>query len=582
VATDAMPWTLANHRPPPTVRGWSQTGFCDFTATGDGVQCRASEEQGTWTVHSLRECWEACLSCSRCRFISHNPGDGDCSWFRRCSRLQHAGTQHVTYRVRHRNGSIAALEGKREGPATRKRHQVAASACRQLVNARARAPSSPPAMRAAVMAQPPAAADTSERRLRVGLATLFTSNAALADTSECRAEHGYGCAVLPWCASAQRLRSTLSNAGLLISVELLAIGNGGRQSGCRFSSFDDRDCPGLRFVQPSSALREAASAHVQRVIDGGVMSYDQQHMQAGQVFLYKWELLRLGRELDAVLYSDLDVDLYPELLPPQPQRLPSHVALEWSVRLPKLVDARHRGRREPGRGVGGVGGGGTAPADVGGAVMVGYADATTPLNGGLFWILPPQGDDLYREGIEVLRAPWNATHGWERAGGPAALLTRGGATTAPVGHVHITKLASWTQVDFGDLDQGLLLYMLYLKNRRGAFMSRHGQHTARHFVRGIDGKPNQRTLAYGSRSFGGVRGCSWDNLKRYAYLSAALPELVEAGSSASSSAPMSPCARRYRRVAGHLKRHLNASACCDALGAAGPRGHFGNDMVPVF
>ena len=102
-------------------------------------------------------------------------------------------------------------------------------------------------------------------------------------------------------------------------------------------------------------------------------------------------------------------------------------------------------------------------------------------------------------------------------------------------------------------------------------MTRDGVHLARHYVRFHGGKPSQRTLSYANPSFPGAPGCGWDNLKRYAFLRGfELPP------------PASACARRYHRARDELDAHLNASSCCDALGADAPHGHFGHDSVPVW
>ena len=42
-------------------------------------------------------------------------------------------------------------------------------------------------------------------------------------------------------------------------------------------------------------MRKVSLAHAKRVIGGGVMSYNQEYIERGYVFLWKWELFRLGR-----------------------------------------------------------------------------------------------------------------------------------------------------------------------------------------------------------------------------------------------------------------------------------------------
>ena len=407
----------------------------------------------------------------------------------------------------------------------------------------------------------------------------------------------------------------LTSSGALGSarIELLAIsGNftpGGARgiadadgAACRFDRLAASDCPGLRLIRPSPSLVDAAAAHSRRVIRSGVMSYNAQHMRTAQVFLWKWELLRLGAEYDAILFSDLDVDLLPArqanggggaLGRATAALMATRIASEWAERVPGLI-ARRRGGDGgvSGGGGGSVSGGGGGGDGSSGLVMLGYSDITTPLNGGLFWILPPADERLYLDGLAVLRAPWDARFGWEAAGPPAALVGSGRPT-----HTRTIRQTSWTEIDGGDVDQGFLLYMLYLRHRRGEYMSREGTHAARHYVRGRDGKPSQRTLRYLSSSFIGTPGCGWDNLKRHAFLLGLQEALGDERPPAQSTSPAeamalagvenvaqrSPCARRYRRVAHALAAHMpNASACCEALGADAPKGPFGSDLVPVW
>ena len=57
------------------------------------------------------------------------------------------------------------------------------------------------------------------------------------------------------------------------------------------------------------------------------------------VLLYKFELWRLGSEYDAILFSDLDVDLYPPL-PIAPD--PNLVARAWGKQLRRVVSLARR------------------------------------------------------------------------------------------------------------------------------------------------------------------------------------------------------------------------------------------------
>ena len=142
---------------------------------------------------------------------------------------------------------------------------------------------------------------------------------------------------------------------------------------------------------------------------------------------------------DAVLHTDLDTDVLPRFSPS-----PHALAAEWAVELTKLVSAANStsgGARALDGASSDVWGG--ASHDSAAAAreplrMLGYADVTTPYNGGMFLVLPPNdGGALYREGLQVLGAPWNATHGWELAGTPSHLF----AHTPMVYAICVTRLA---------------------------------------------------------------------------------------------------------------------------------------------
>jgi hypothetical protein len=71
---------------------------------------------GSWPVGSFEECLERCVLCVECpcRYVSYGHADHDCTWFRRClpperlHRQFYSLTGHRSYRVRHRNGTLAA------------------------------------------------------------------------------------------------------------------------------------------------------------------------------------------------------------------------------------------------------------------------------------------------------------------------------------------------------------------------------------------------------------------------------------------------------------------------------------------
>ena len=309
------------------------------------------------------------------------------------------------------------------------------------------------------------------------------------------------------------------------------------------------------------------------------MSYNARTIRLGQVNLWKWELLSLGASYEAVLYADLDVDLLPLDAAADAQL----IALEWAARLPALLSRTARA---------------TPPRH-----HVGYADSTTPLNGGMFWVLPPNdGHRLYTEGLAVLRAPWNFSHGWNRSGTPATLFAaRGNAYL----HPHLFK-RGWQDIDYGDLDQvgtsrnpsrahspvgvsrsptlphllppsqGFFLFMLHHVHHAGGYATRSGKHHALHYVKGTQSKPFARTLLLASEP-PHKQGCSWDNLKRHAYLAG-----VDTADEQSTS-EATACAARFHAVRAILAARMpNATACCGELGQKAPGGPFGSDYVPVF
>lgn len=318
----------------------------------------------------------------------------------------------------------------------------------------------------------PSAAEPSDgagaEHIRVAIATLVAPN----DQAPCK--HGYGCALLPWCVSARGLRAALrpsfAHVDVLVIVppearegkkgtprhaarlesgqrpgRRLSKGNGtgaSRRQGqpatqtCLMTAatetFDPADCPGVKLIYASHALQQASQRHAERVIEGGVMSYNRPYISRGQVFLWKWELWQLGARYDAILYADLDV-----FVSTPGAFEPHRVAGQWAATVPRLVAHARAGELE----------------------MMSFADTTTPVNGGVFWVFPPRdGGKLYREGLGVLRAPWNATHGWELAGPLRSLAFARDAT-------------HWRRV-WGGVRRGMVASPVsWLGNKAGALLS---------------------------------------------------------------------------------------------------------------
>ena len=396
--------------------------------------------------------------------------------------------------------------------------------------------------------------------LRVAVSTLFAPN----DQNPCSV--GIGCALLPWCGSVNELRAALAPSFaafdvLAIHAEWRPLGKEGegdkrepssrraepvvRGQRCLLSDETERldlaDCPGLQLVPVTGALLRAVRHHARRVIRSGVMSYNAKYIERGRAFLYKWQLWQLGDRYDAILHTDLDVDVLPV------GHIELHqIAREWSMRLPQLVNAAHY--NAPGREL----------------RMLGFEDVTTPWNGGLFWAFPPADNGtLFDEGVRVLRAPWNATHGWERSGVPRQLFAgraqpEQGFDGSVIGKPH--EHTDWTQIDSGDLDQGFLLYMLQYKIRGGYYMGGHRTHAVSHYVlsSGLR-KPWTRVLSYAPPE---RTGCMVEQLGRHAYLRGARLDTAH-GRPRSSSA----CAWAFHLAASELAAHVNRTACCEIKAA---------------
>ena len=168
--------------------------------------------------------------------------------------------------------------------------------------------------------------------LRVGLATLYY---APLQTQQARRCHALGCALLAWCAAADRLRRALPWQTEVLVLEAVAphgtarsLRNKKPSSGAGSCAENTarlpHDCPGAVTLRPSAALVAHVAAHVAaQVRRQPQRRLDFLRRMGGQ--LYKWELFSLTR-LDAVLFADLDVDLFP------PRLSAAAVAAEWAGR----------------------------------------------------------------------------------------------------------------------------------------------------------------------------------------------------------------------------------------------------------
>ena len=392
---------------------------------------------------------------------------------------------------------------------------------------------------------------------RIAIATMLAPN----DQDPCK--HGMGCALLPWCASAQRLRDAITRSPTLAAVSvdfLIVLGkpdslarrhrHDTRSSGtiCLMSNateeLDTRDCPGVRQIHAGVQLRRAVQLHEDRVIRSGVMSYNPAYMRRMSKVLFKWELMRQS-DYAAILFSDLDVDLLPTFVRGQEAAEAAEVSREWEVRLPELLRAATNS---------------STPFN-----LLGYGDPTSPWVAGLFWVFPPPEAALYWEGIQMLKAPWNATHGFNRSGTPNQIW--GGTPTVPktLGrHADGTPSgpllsrsifgSGWQHVDAGDLEQGFILNMLWNRSPQlGVFVDRRQKtvHSVAHYVRSPQ-KPWRRSLTYNAVREGSCEAYS-DWMRHFYLASLAKLPLVQR--------PATACARAFKQAYSEIDTRLNTTAC---------------------
>ena len=232
-----------------------------------------------------------------------------------------------------------------------------------------------------------------------------------------------------------------------------------------------RDCPALRVVEPSAPLVAAVRSHVNRRKEQLRLTQRKTaFVERWGSTLYKWELLRLADQFDAILFTDLDVDVFP------PSLQAAAVASEWLAALPGLVEQAQR--RAP-----------TPSSSTRGSTMLvaspdpfrdtGQQPRPSPINAGVLLLLPPplaRSLEIYEEGLRVLCSPFDDTRGWNLSGSPAALSAGhrpqrvdGSLSAAAIENRH------WDFVG-ADVDQGFLTYMFLLRHRsvaRPALALRH-------------------------------------------------------------------------------------------------------------
>ncbi len=68
----------------------SSPGFCGVTLEGREGNCESETGVGMWQtrrhrIHSFADCAVRCMLCNKCRYITYNPSEYDCSWYARCN-----------------------------------------------------------------------------------------------------------------------------------------------------------------------------------------------------------------------------------------------------------------------------------------------------------------------------------------------------------------------------------------------------------------------------------------------------------------------------------------------------------------
>mmetsp|Transcript_51852 Transcript_51852/g.116420 ORF Transcript_51852/g.116420 Transcript_51852/m.116420 type:complete len:366 (-) Transcript_51852:101-1198(-) len=267
---------------------------------------------------------------------------------------------------------------------------------------------------------------------------------------------------------------------------------------------DRADCPELKLIAPSEALKAAVRDFITRR-QGQIA-----HQRKSQVFtekygvtLYKWELMALGNRYDAILFSDLDVDLLPRDI-----RVPA-VRADWESMLPSLLERKSTPSHANGEYMQGV-------------RLISNPDWSSPVNAGLMLMMPPAHKGFFRSGLEVLYTPFNDTHGFNLSGTPLQLLgTRklqmaDGSVFMYAGAPAIIDNPKWDFVG-ADVDQGFFLYMFHIHQNVGLFPRTRSPYFVRHFWGGGP-KPWQIVLG-GDRSLRPDRAlCSNEHLQMFDYL----------------------------------------------------------------
>ena len=359
-------------------------------------------------------CAETCRSCTRCRYISISVPARRCLWFARCDlddlRPSRHGEQWTSWAVSspsiggalpsaslHARNGHSPVGTSPSGSLSGRAQEAAADERSLLGSLRGNAPQgnaprpSPREARAAY---------------RVGLATLLVQKlpegqrSADDDLGGGASATKWGCSLLGWCQSARRLREALPP---LWTVELLILTTAATQSTQALA-----DCPELIVTLVPPELRQAARWCAQQLMGpngwlgrvrtggkAGSAPLDPYRPGGGDphgITLFKWALLSL-HSYDAILFADLDVDLFPDW------RRALSIRQWWERWMPRLVS--HPSTR-----------------------FISAPDHEAPFNIGTFLLAPRNTSAIYQDGLAVLRrCDFSDTDGWA-AVGPLRSLRR--------------------------------------------------------------------------------------------------------------------------------------------------------------
>ena len=366
-------------------------------------------------VAAIDVCVRRCMSCRSCRYLSMSRLQGRCAWFSHCNTSDLRAAARVDWL-----GRFTTVQMRPERAAG---HSVQPT-------------------RDDVAGKQDGATRSSMGHPRVAIATLYaaqpvvTKGRALMHNGNVTSPRWFsqpnsctalGCSLPVWCASAERLRDALPPSWHVALLALVADEGTvlsesstsqrfDHEYSCPLDVLDPADCSGLRLLRPRARLETAVGEYVRRReaaigkisgprwgrrLPGTSTSPSAQTRRLLRVQLLKWHFYSL-RAFDAILFADLDVDLFPY------ERHAARVRSLWMSQLPLAL---HLARRDRLR-------------------LVGSADGSSPLNAGLMLVLPSV--KLFEDGLEVLlRSSFSVHRGWNNTGPPKeAVASQNGHVSA--------------------------------------------------------------------------------------------------------------------------------------------------------